>query len=284
MFVAYLGPKGSFTHHVALESFEDGELRPYDSITEVMKAYESAQVEYAVIPVENSIEGSVHETIDYLFHQARFQAIAEVVYPIKQQLLAVKQDQSIEVIYSHPQALAQGKAYVQEHFPQARLEMTTSTSYAARYVSQHPELPIAAIAPLEAKDEYGLEVVASNIQEMDQNFTRFWILGQRPFEGSHSLKKAACKDSLAITLPSNIAGSLCQALSTFATRGLNLTKIESRPLKTALGEYFFIIDVVDADESLFASAYQELEYLGASIKTLGHYLVYVLNDNETENV
>lgn len=188
------------------------------------------------------------------------------------------------MIYSHPQALAQGKAYVQEHFPQARLEMTTSTSYAARYVSQHPELPIAAIAPLEAKDEYGLEVVASNIQEMDQNFTRFWILGQRPFEGSRSLKKAASKDSLAITLPSNIAGSLCQALSTFASRELNLTKIESRPLKTALGEYFFIIDVVDADESLFASAYQELESLGVSIKTLGHYWVYELNDNETENV
>ena len=284
MFVAYLGPKGSFTHHVALESFEDGELRPYDSIAEVMKAYESAQVEYAVIPVENSIEGSVHETIDYLFHQARFQAIAEVVYPIKQQLLAVKQDQSIEVIYSHPQALAQVKAYVQEHFPQARLEMITSTSYAARYVSQHPELPIAAIAPLEAKDEYGLEVVARNIQEMDQNYTRFWILGQRPFKGSRSLKKVSCKNSLAITLPSNIAGSLCQALSTFASRELNLTKIESRPLKTALGEYFFIIDVVDADESLFASAYQELESLGVSIKTLGHYWVYVLNDNETENV
>ena len=162
--------------------------------------------------------------------------------------------------------------------------MTTSTSYAARYVSQHPELPIAAIAPLEAKDEYGLEVVASNIQEMDQNFTRFWILGQRPFEGSRSLKKAASKDSLAITLPSNIAGSLCQALSTFASRELNLTKIESRPLKTALGEYFFIIDVVDADEALFASAYQELESLGVSIKTLGRYSVYELNDNETENV
>ena len=284
MLVAYLGPKGSFTHHVALESFEEATLCSYGSITEVIKSYESDQVDYAVIPVENSIEGSVHETIDYLFHQAHFQAIAEVVYPIKQQLLAVKQDQAIEVIYSHPQALAQGKAYVQEHFPQARLEMTTSTSYAARYVSQHPELPIAAIAPLEAKDEYGLEVVASNIQEMDQNFTRFWILGQRPFEGSRSLKKAASKDSLAITLPSNIAGSLCQALSTFASRELNLTKIESRPLKTALGEYFFIIDVVDADESLFASAYQELESLGVSIKTLGHYWVYELNDNETENV
>ena len=284
MLVAYLGPKGSFTHHVALESFQDGELRPYGSITEVMKAYESAQVEYAVIPVENSIEGSVHETIDYLFHQARFQAIAEVVSPIKQQLLAVKQDQAIEVIYSHPQALAQGKAYVQEHFPQARLEMTTSTSYAARYVSQHPELPIAAIAPLEAKDEYGLEVVARNIQEMDQNYTRFWILGQRSFKGSHSLKKVSCKNSLAITLPSNIAGSLCQALATFASRELNLTKIESRPLKTALGEYFFIIDVVDADEALFASAYQEMESLGVSIKTLGHYWVYVLNDSETENV
>ncbi|MFQ7255576.1 MAG: prephenate dehydratase [Streptococcus sp.] len=282
MFVAYLGPKGSFTHHVALESFEDGELRPYDSITEVMKAYESAQVEYAVIPVENSIEGSVHETIDYLFHQARFQAIAEVVYPIKQQLLAVKQDQAIEVIYSHPQALAQGKAYVQEHFPQARLEMTTSTSYAARYVSQHPELPIAAIAPLEAKDEYGLEVVARNIQEMDQNYTRFWILGQRLLKAV-ALRKFPVR--IVWPLPYQVhCRPLCRALATFASRGLNLTKIESRPLKTVLGEYFFIIDVVDADESLFASAYQELESLGASIKTLGHYSVYVLNNNEMENV
>ncbi|MFQ7323681.1 MAG: prephenate dehydratase domain-containing protein [Streptococcus sp.] len=112
MLVAYLGPKGSFDP-LMWGSWKVLKRLPY-ALTGLSqkrsKLYESDQVDYAVIPVENSIEGSVHETIDYLFHQARFQAIAEVVYPIKQQLLAVKQDQAIEVIYSHPQALAQGKA------------------------------------------------------------------------------------------------------------------------------------------------------------------------------
>lgn len=282
MLVAYLGPKGSFTHHVALESFQDADLCPYGSITEVIKAYEREQVDYAVIPVENSIEGSVHETIDYLFHQANFQAIAEVVFPIKQQLLVCSMERPIEVIYSHPQALAQGKAYIQEHFPHARLEMTTSTSYAARYVSQHPELPIAAIAPLEAKNEYGLIVLARDIQEMDKNYTRFWILGRSSYLVSPSLKVDVQKVSLAITLPSDVAGSLCQALSTFANRELNLTKIESRPLRTALGEYFFIIDILERQAELLEDAFEELDSLGVYIKILGQYSVYMLKENETE--
>ena len=145
MYVAYLGPKGSFTHQVAQEAFKKAALLGFESITEVIKAYEERKVTYAVVPVENSIEGSVHETIDYLFHHASIHATAEIVKPISQQLLATSYDKSIEVIYSHPQAIAQGKKYIERYYPQARFEMTASTAYAARLVAQHPDKPFAAI-------------------------------------------------------------------------------------------------------------------------------------------
>lgn len=123
------------------------ELEPFSNITDVIKAYEQGLVDYSVVPVENSIEGSVHETLDYLFHQARIQAVAEIVQPIHQQLMAVPGQSKIEKIFSHPQALAQGKKFIDEHYPDAQLEVTASTAYAARYVSEHPEQPFAAIAP-----------------------------------------------------------------------------------------------------------------------------------------
>ncbi|HFU4123013.1 TPA: prephenate dehydratase [Streptococcus suis] len=272
MQVAYLGPRGSFTHHVAQQAFPEADLLAYGTITEVIKAFESGQVEYSVVPVENSIEGSVHETIDYLFHQAEIHAVAEVVQPIAQQLLATSADKPIEVIYSHPQAIAQGKKYVQEHYPQARLEMTASTAYAARFVAEHPEQPFAAIAPHAAADEYGLEVVAQDIQEISQNFTRFWLLGQD--KPSLSLPADEKKVSLALTLPDNLPGALYKAMSVFAWREIDLTKIESRPLKTALGEYFFIIDAENQQDELLSYALKELTSLGISYKILGNYMVY----------
>ncbi|MBL6538295.1 prephenate dehydratase [Streptococcus suis] len=272
MQVAYLGPRGSFTHHVAQQAFPEADLLAYGTITEVIKAFESGQVEYSVVPVENSIEGSVHETIDYLFHQAEIHAVAEVVQPIAQQLLATSADKPIEVIYSHPQAIAQGKKYVQEHYPQARLEMTASTAYAARFVAEHPEHPFAAIAPHAAADEYGLEVVAQDIQEISQNFTRFWLLGQD--KPRLSLPAGEKKVSLALTLPDNLPGALYKAMSVFAWRGIDLTKIESRPLKTALGEYFFIIDAENQQDELLSYALKELTSLGISYKILGNYMVY----------
>ncbi|HFI0291687.1 TPA: prephenate dehydratase [Streptococcus suis] len=273
MHIAYLGPRGSFTHHVAQQAFPNGDLLDFSTITEVIKAYEAGQVDYAVVPVENSIEGSVHETIDYLFHQAKIHAVAEVVQPIAQQLLATSVDKPIEVVYSHPQAIAQGKKYVQEHYPQARLEITASTAYAARFVAEHPEQPFAAIAPHAAADEYGLEVVAQDIQEISQNFTRFWLLGhQVPVL---NLQEQERKVSLALTLPDNLPGALYKAMSVFAWRGIDLTKIESRPLKTALGEYFFIIDAENQQADLLSYALKELTSLGISYKILGDYLVYI---------
>ena len=274
MLVGYLGPKGSFSHQVAQKAFPEAHLEPYPNITEVIKAYERGQVDLSIVPVENSIEGSVHETLDYLFHQSQIQAVAELIQPIKQQLLACQTDGPIETIFSHPQALAQSKVYILEHYPNAKLEITASTAAAARLVAEHPEDPYAAIAPETAAEEYGLQLVARDIQEMSENFTRFWVLGcKRP---AFALEKLAPKKTLGLTLPDNIPGALYKALSVFAWRGIDLTKIESRPLKTALGEYFFIIDVNGEQESLLQFALEELTAIGITYKILGQYSVHLI--------
>ena len=275
MLVGYLGPKGSFSHQVAQKAFPEAHLEPYPNITEVIKAYERGQVDLSIVPVENSIEGSVHETLDYLFHQAQIQAVAELIQPIKQQLLACQTDGPIETIFSHPQALAQSKTYIQEHYPYVKLEVTASTAAAARLVAEHPEEPYAAIAPETAAEEYGLQLVARDIQEMSENFTRFWVLG--PKKPEFALEKLALKKTLGLTLPDNLPGALYKALSVFAWRGIDLTKIESRPLKTALGEYFFIIDVNGEQESLLQFALEELTAIGITYKILGQYSVHLIS-------
>ena len=282
MKIAYLGPKGSFSHHVVQTAFPNEELQAFANITDVIKAYEQGLVDYSVVPVENSIEGSVHETLDYLFHQARIQAVAEIVQPIHQQLMAVPGHTKIEKIFSHPQALAQGKKFIEEHYPEAQLEVTASTAYAARFIAEHPDQPFAAIAPRNSAAEYGLELIAEDIQEMEANFTRFWVLGSEvptiPLQSQNE------KMSLALTLPDNLPGALYKALSTFAWRGIDLTKIESRPLKTALGEYFFIIDVDYSAKELVHFAKQELETIGIQYKILGTYPIFTIRDLGKENL
>lgn len=281
MKIAYLGPKGSFSHHVVQTAFPKEELHAFANITDVIKAYEQGLVDYSVVPVENSIEGSVHESLDYLFHQARIQAVAEIVQPIHQQLMAVPDQSKIEKIFSHPQALAQGKKFIDKHYPEAQIEVTASTAYAARFISEHPDQPYAAIAPKSSAEEYGLELIAEDIQEMEANFTRFWVLGvEIP---KVPLNSQAEKMSLALTLPDNLPGALYKALSTFAWRGIDLTKIESRPLKTALGEYFFIIDVDYSEKELVHFARQELEAIGIQHKILGTYPIFTINDLEKES-
>ena len=282
MKIAYLGPKGSFSHHVVQTAFPKEELQAFANITDVIKAYEQGLVDYSVVPVENSIEGSVHESLDYLFHQADIQAVAEIVQPIHQQLMAVPGQSKIEKIFSHPQALAQGKKFIEEHYPEAQLEVTASTAYAARFIAEHPDQPFAAIAPRNSAAEYGLELIAEDIQEMEANFTRFWVLGSEI--PTIPLQSQTEKMSLALTLPDNLPGALYKALSTFAWRGIDLTKIESRPLKTALGEYFFIIDVDYSDKELVHFARQELEAIGIQYKILGTYPIFTIRDLGKESL
>ena len=226
MYVGYLGPSGSFTHNAALKAFPEAELVTLGTITEVIKSYEEGRVDYAVIPVENSIEGSVHESLDYLFHQADIRAVAEIVQPIKQQLMATKHHEKIEKIFSHPQAIAQGKKYIKQHFPHAKIETTASTAFAARFVADNPDQPYAAIAPHAAAKEYSLQILAKDIQEIEKNYTRFWVLGNTVPE--IPLNQIDCKLTLALTLPDNMPGALYKALSTFARSEEHTSELQSQ--------------------------------------------------------
>lgn len=273
MSIAYLGPAGSFSHQVVQTLFEKEVSQSYTSIRDVLDAYAAQEVDLAFVPVENSVEGSVHETIDWLYQHPEVTVVAEVVVPISQQLLAVS-ERPLQVVFSHPQALAQSRAKIRSAFPEVRFETMASTAAAARYVADHPQEPYAAVASLAAAREYHLEVLLADVEEMKENQTRFWLLGLA--SPDWALPQKEQKMTLALTLPENQPGSLYQALSVFAWRKIDLSKIESRPLKTALGEYFFIVDVDPTDPVLVQFAMEELEQLRIQCQQIGLYPVYTM--------
>ena len=278
MKIAYLGPIGSFCSVVAEAAFKKEELLPYETILDVIEAYDSGACDFALVPIENSTEGTVNMSIDKIFHDSKAEVMAEFVLPISQNLLAVNKNQKIEHIYSHPQALAQTRAYLREFYPQAKVEITESTSAAAEFVKNHPNLPAAAVANSYAAKMYDLEILAKNIQDLAGNSTRFWLLGKK--HGSFDLRKTEEKVSLALTLPENMPGALHKAISVFAWRDIDMTKIESRPLKTRLGQYFFIIDLVNNEVNNLKIPYalEELAGLGVTVRLLGNYSVYSLGE------
>ncbi|WP_423407532.1 prephenate dehydratase [Heyndrickxia sp. MSNUG] len=275
MKIGYLGPKATFTDFAARQLFSDAERTPYVSIPECMDAAAAGEIDAAIVPLENSIEGSVNITIDYLVHESELVIAGEAVVPIRQHLLVHKanidQWNKAELIYSHPHALAQCHKFLHKEFKGTPLENMASTAAAANYVKDHPEMNIAAIANGLAAEEYELAMVKENIHDYSYNHTVFAILAK---EGhTISLKPSDdYKTTLMITLPSDQAGALHQVLSAFSWRKLNLSKIESRPMKTGLGKYFFIIDInLKMDEVLIPGAIAELEALGCSVKLLGSY-------------
>lgn len=278
MKVAYLGPKGSFTHSATQEYFSNAELVSYGSIPACIKAVAQGEIPIGVVPIENTIEGTVNLTLDYLYHKADLAILGELVMPISQQLL-MKKDRSVELakltkVYSHPQALAQSQEFIAEYLPEARVIATDSTSLAAEMVANSHDDSVAAIGPVACGQEYDLEIVKADIQDISHNKTRFWIISNQANlrNDSESIEKA----SLCFIMPNNLPGALQKALTAFSWRELNLNKIESRPLKTTLGEYFFLIDIVlEASQlPLLANAMEEIQYLGGQVKQFGCYHVH----------
>lgn len=270
MEIAYLGPKGSFSHQAAQLAFPNEHLQAVVSIPELIEQYENGKFDHALVPIENSIEGPVNVAIDKIYHQSTAQVVAEIVLPIVQNLLVADLVVQPEHIFSHPQALAQAREYLTAHYPNAQIQAVASTGLAAEMVQQNPDKAYGAVANLKAAEYYDLSVLAENIQDRDENNTRFWCLGKQ--EPTILLAKKADKVSLALTLPENLPGALYKAISTFAWRGIDMTKIESRPLKTRLGQYFFIIDLVSDDKIRFAC--EEMRSLGIRVRMLGKYKIY----------
>ena len=277
--IAFLGPEASFTNLATKAMFPGQWHVPFTSIPECIEAVVEGKVDLAVVPLENALEGSVPLTVDYLFHEADLYVTAEVLSEIKQHLLvhktnAAKWDEITEV-YSHPHALAQCHKFLFYTFSKAEQIPYSSTAAAAKLVSEQPDRLMAAIANATAADTYDLAIVQENIHDFHFNHTRFLVLSKENSRIELPNFDPAPKTTLMVTLPTDISGALHQVLSVFAWRKLNLSKIESRPLKTGLGDYFFIVDVLaDEQEPLMKGAMEELAALGCKVKSLGTYYTY----------
>ena len=277
--IAYLGPEASFTYLATKGLFPDSWLIPYTTIPECIEAVADGKVDLAVVPVENALEGSVPLTVDYLFHEADLFVTAEVLSKIQQHLMVHKNQaarwKEAKAIYSHPHALAQCHKYLFYHFAGVPLNQYSSTAAAAKLVSESPDECIAAIGNSSAAAKYGLEIVEKDIHDFHFNHTRFFVLSKHNSRIPKDEASSGPKTTFMLTLPTDRSGALHQVLSVFAWRKLNLSKIESRPLKTGLGDYFFIIDVsADEEEPMMKGAVEELGALGCSVKSLGTYYTY----------
>ncbi len=280
--IGYLGPKGTFTK-LAVDTAFNGEVKQsFATIPECIDAVNEDEIDIGVVPLENAIEGTVQLTIDYLVHQVRLPIVAEIVVPIQQHLLVDPEFTGsygeLSEIHSHSHAIAQCHQYLHQHIANASIHYTSSTGKAAELVAEKKG-SIAAIGNKLAAELYGLRILDENIHDFPNNHTRFAVLSKKENQIKINHPKYSEKTTVLITLPSDYAGALHQVLSAFAWRKMNLSKIESRPMKTGLGNYFFIVDVnQEYDEVLFSGVIGELEALGCNVSILGTYPVYQMND------
>ncbi|MGZ7066725.1 MAG: prephenate dehydratase [Methanobacterium sp.] len=231
--IGFLGPSGTYAEEAA--SKIDGELIPFESIMEVMEALKQKNVNLGVIPIENSIEGSVGLTLDLLVHDYDLKIIGEIILPISHKLLINPKSgiEDIETVYSHGQALSQCRKFIENM--NFKPIAASSTSMAAEMARGQKNA--AAIGTGRAADLYGLKIAAENIQDYDENLTRFIILGRHLHEPTgHD------KTSIVFSMNEDRPGGLYEVLGAFAKCNVNLTKIESRPSKKKLGKYIFFID------------------------------------------
>jgi prephenate dehydratase len=280
MKIAFLGPQASFTQLAATQLFQNEELLPQANILDCFMAVENGEADKAVVPLENSIEGTVSMTLDYLYKTPSIKIEAEGVMPIAHHLMIHPENNihEVERIYSHPQALAQSFHFLASHYKEISKQDFSSTAAAAKYVSENKDLKIAAVANQFAANLYGLKIINRNIQDFEQNHTRFIVISKQQNSYKNlNLEVLGEKSGLLITLPEDHAGGLHQVLSVFAWRKMNLSKIESRTLKTGLGNYFFYINVVGKWEPvLHENALEELKSINATVDFLGNYNEFLL--------
>lgn len=252
--IAYLGPVGTYSELAAwgyVQHFCSGsspDLVPYSTIPQAIQAVVRGKQHLAIVPAENSIQGSVTMTLDTVWELEGLQIQQALVLPIKNALLSNCQDLSkISAVYSHPQPLAQCQNWLDQNLPQAQQIATNSTVEGVQAAKQNPNF--AAIASPRAAKMYQLPVVVCPINDHPDNCTRFWVMGITvpTISGTHT--------SIAFSLKKNMPGALVKTLAIFAEREINLSRIESRPTKKSLGDYIFF---ADAEASLAESRMQEV--------------------------
>ena len=263
--MAFFGPKATFTHQAAVQQFgSSAHYVPARTIADVFDEVERGRVQFGVVPIENSTEGVVTHTLD-MFVDSQLKIVAEVALVVHHDLLSVTgRIEDVQKIYSHPQAIAQCRAWLEKHLPQVPTVDVTSTAAAAQMVVDDPQA--AAIASELAGSLYSLRAVARRIQDNLHNTTRFLVIGRESPD-----KGTADKTSLLFSIKDEV-GILHQILGCFAARGINVTKIESRPTKKRAWDYVFFLDVEGhLSDPALASAFDELRHYTQFVKVLGSY-------------
>ena len=270
--IAYLGPAGSYTEEAALNYDPGAEHLPFTSVPSVVAAVGSGDADEGVVPIENSLEGPVTATVDLLIHGSDLKIRHERVLEIEHCLLTrpgTRPDQ-IGVIYSHPQALAQCRSFLAVSFADAQLVASLSTSAAVEQM-QGSHTVAAAIANERCATLYGAEVLERGVQDDPNNQTRFVVLGPTDHPPTGTDKTSICFDFAA-----DAPGILYTVLGELASRNINLTKIESRPTRTSLGRYIFLVDVEGhREDDLVGEALARVESQVSLFKVLGSYPMYV---------
>ncbi|WP_068774164.1 prephenate dehydratase domain-containing protein [Paenibacillus sp. FJAT-26967] len=300
--IAMLGP-GTFSeesvHHFL--GTADYEYVPFKLISDVFLATASGETDYSVIPIENTIEGSVTLHIDWLVHEVDLPMRAEWVYPIDMNLIglpsitaeaSVSSNETrlerlesgelklvppaswskITKVFSHTVALAQCRRFLRTYLPQAEIELMGSNGESVRLVRELGDPNVVAIGTMNAAGMYEMGVLASQIQDNPDNSTRFILIGRDEIEFASAGKM---KTTILVTPPDDYPGALHQALSAFAWRRINLSRLESRPTKRKLGKYYFYMDVEGSKDSvLVRAAFEEIEAIGCQVRVLGCYPSY----------
>jgi prephenate dehydratase len=278
--IAHLGPPGTYAEQAAVFYVNwlkqttgiEAILSPYPSIAQSLQAVAQGETQLAVVPMENSIEGSVTMTMDTLWLLDSLQIQLALVLPITHTLISCATSlDSIKTVYSHPQALAQCQGWLERFLPTVQLIPSNSTTEALKLLKQ--DVTSAAIASIRAAELYNLPILATGINDHPENCTRFWVISQGQTEISHHTSSTnLTHTSLAFSLSANLPGALVKPLQIFAQLDINLSRIESRPTKRSLGEYLFFMDLeADANTSKMQSALAELRNYTEILKIFGSY-------------
>ncbi|MEM1541031.1 MAG: prephenate dehydratase [Ignisphaera sp.] len=265
--VGFLGPRGSFTEEATLKMFNDqgALLTAYPSIYDIFRAVENREVEYGVVPLENSLEGSVGETLDMLA-QSSVKICGETEVRISHNFIVKPGTrlEDIKIVLSHPMALAQCRNFIYTKLKNVKIETRSSTAEAVKECVEREN--VAAIGSELAARIYGGEILVRGIEDHKENYTRFIAIGNKPLD-----KGVDVKTSVIFTLR-DVPGALYKALEPFAIRGINLTKIESRPIKNRPWEYMFFMDFNGSiEDSKIRDALEEFIARTTSVKILGSY-------------
>ncbi len=276
MRVAFLGPAGTFSEDALLAAAADAEVEhlPCPTVFDAVQAVERGEADRALVPFENSIEGSVRSTLDALAFEAHNVVVAgEHDHPISVSLLARTELElpAVEVVLSHPQPAAQCARFVRESLPGAELRATDSTAEAVRTVGAQ-DRPWAALGAASAAPIYGCVVLREGVEDESDNVTRFvWIAPEsvKP-RGDGPWRTTLIFSELGADHP----GALVDALTEFSSRAVNLTRIESRPLRRGLGRYMFFVDLDGAAaDGVVAESIAALRGKAENVRVLGSYPV-----------